>query len=116
MNLITGVYRDRSLILSDGSMLPVGPDLALEADAPLTIGVRPDDIAVVADHGDSVAARVLALEPTGAETLAMAELAGSPVTIVTKERLALRPGDPMRLRPVVSKQLYFDADGQRIAA
>ncbi len=115
MNLIPGTYRDRSLVLSDGSVLPVDPALVLERDAPLTIGLRPDHFAVVTDDHDSVAARVVALEATGAETLAMAELAGSMVTIVTKERLALKPGDPLRLRPVVTKQLYFDANGQRIA-
>ena len=116
MNLISGTYRDRSLVLTDGSVLPVEPVLGLEPGAPMTIGVRPDHVDVVSDGTAGVAARVVALEPTGAETLAMAELAGTTVTVVTKERLALKPGDPVRLRPVLNKQLYFDADGQRIAA
>ena len=120
MNLITGVYRERSLVLSDGSTLAVDSALVLSADAPLTIGVRPDHVDVVTgdcgDGDEGLAARVVALEPTGSETLMMAELAGDVVTVVTKQRLALNPGDPVRLRPVMARQLYFDASGQRIAA
>ena len=114
MNLITGVYRDHAIELADGSVLPVDPALAAEAGDAVTIGVRPDHIGVVGDGSDGIAARIVALEPTGAETLAMAELAGMTITIVTKERLALKPGDPIRLRPMLDKQLYFDARGQRI--
>jgi multiple sugar transport system ATP-binding protein len=115
MNLFTGAYHQHSIVLPDGSALPVDPTLALEVGAPLTIGVRPDHVDVVSDGIAGVAARLLALEPTGAETLAMAECAGTTVTIVTKARLALKPGDPIRLRPALNKQLYFDAKGQRIA-
>ena len=84
--------------------------------ARLTIGVRPDHIDVVSADDDGVAARLVALEVTGAETAATAVLVDATVTIVMKERLALKPGDPIRLRPVLTRQLYFDADGQRISA
>jgi len=116
MNLIAGAWREGSLVLANGSVLPVDPALRFAPGAPLTVGVRPDDFEVVGDGGAGVSGRVLALEPTGSETLAMVELAGAPVTIVTKQRLALQPGDPICLRPVLEKQLYFDADGQRMAA
>jgi multiple sugar transport system ATP-binding protein len=116
MNLLTGSWRDGSLVLDDGAVLPVDPALAPGRDAKLTLGVRPDHIEVVTEGSQGVAARVLSLEPTGAETLVMAELAGAAITIVTRERLALRPGDPIRLRPVPARQLYFDAAGRRISA
>jgi len=116
MNLITGTYRDQAVELKDGSILPVDSALAAEAGDAITVGVRPDHIEVVGDGSDGIAARVVALEPTGAETLAVAELAGTIITIVTKERLALKPGNPIRLRPMLDKQLYFDARGQRIQA
>ena len=114
MNLITGTYADGKLMLADGTALPVDASLGLAPGAPLTIGIRPDHIHVVAE-GDGVAARVIALEPTGAETLAMAELAGVKLTIVTKQRLALLPGDPIRLLPSLADQLYFGADERRIS-
>lgn len=116
MNLITGTYRNQAIELNDGSILPVDPALAAEAGDAVTIGIRPDHIEVVGDGSHGIAARIVTLEPTGAETLAMAELAGTTITIVTKERLALKPGDPIRLRPMLDKQLYFDARGQRIQA
>ncbi|WP_428332340.1 ABC transporter ATP-binding protein [Novosphingobium sp.] len=116
MNLITGSWRDHALVLDDGSVLPVDPALVPEPGARLTVGVRPDHIDVVTDGEDGICARVLALEPTGAETVIMAELAGAAITIVTRVRLALGPGDPIRLRPVPGRQLYFDATGQRITA
>jgi multiple sugar transport system ATP-binding protein len=115
MNLITGSWREQALVLDDGSTLPVDPALGSLPGARLTLGVRPDHIDVITQGSDGVAGRVLSIEPTGAETLVMAELAGAAITIVTRERLALRPGDPIRLRPVPGRQLYFDAAGRRIA-
>lgn len=114
MNLITGHYADGWLVLGDGAVLPVDPALVLAHGADLTLGVRPDHVEVVTDAGAGVSARVIALEPTGAETLVMADLAGATVTLVTRERLTLLPGDPIHLRPVLDRQLYFGANGQRI--
>ena len=116
MNLITGQYRDRAIVLADGSVLPADPSVAIENGASLTIGVRPEHVAIVADESRGVAARLLGLEPTGTETVLMAEVAGVVVTVVTRERLALRPGDTIRLCPALDRQLYFDAAGQRLAA
>ncbi len=116
MNLIEGTHRANSMTLNDGSALSVDPALALDEGAAMTIGIRPDHIDVVGEGGNGVVARIVALEPTGAETLVMAELAGSPVTVVTKERLSSKPGDPIWLRPVPGRQLYFDAGGRRVAA
>ena len=119
MNLLGGTYLGGgALVMADGAVLPVDPGLPLAAGASLTIGARPDQLDVVGDEdgGTGLAARVLTLEPTGAETLALVEVAGTPVTVVTKARLALSPGDPLRLRPVLASQLYFDADGRRITA
>jgi multiple sugar transport system ATP-binding protein len=116
MNLIPGRRTDASLTLANGALLPIGPTLAAREGEPLTIGVRPDHIEVVTTGGTGVEARLVALEPTGAETLIMADLAGTPLTVVTKERLALKPGDAIHLRPMAGRQLYFDADGQRVAA
>ncbi len=115
MNLIAGIYRERTLVTADGSSMPAAPSATVAAGVPLTIGVRPEHIEIV-DGDDGIAARLIALEPTGAETLIMAEMAGVVVTVLTKERVADKPGDCVRLRPILGKQLYFDADGQRIAA
>ena len=119
MNLLTGVLRGGSVVMEDSTKLPVGAALPVPEGAQLTIGIRPEAIDVVTDVvtdlGDGIAGTLIALEPTGAETVVVAEIAGVAVTVVTKERVALRPGDPIRLRPVLARQLYFDADGRRLA-
>lgn len=121
MNLLPGVFRGHTCVMGNRTTLPVCPSIALSEGARLTIGVRPEHIEVIADDGDSdtedgIPAKLIALEPTGAETVIMADVAGTNVTVVTKERIALLPGDRVRLKPLTSKQLYFDADGQRLTA
>ena len=111
MNLLSGVYRDGCVVLGDRTALPVSPVVAVPEGTRLTIGVRPEHIDVA---DDGVSAKLIALEPTGAETVMVAEVAGTPVTVVTRERVALFPGDAIRLRPVQARQLYFDADGKRL--
>ena len=115
MNLLTGVYRNEGVVLGNRVALPVAPAIALPEGTKLTIGIRPEHIDVVTDGNDGIPAKLIALEPTGAETVIMADVAGTPVTVVTKARVALLPGDPIRLAPAQAQQLYFDADGRRIA-
>ena len=116
MNLLPGVYRDGTVVMGNRAILPVCASLAVAEGARVTVGVRPEHIEVLTDGEDGIDARLIALEPTGAETVIMADIAGTTITVVTRERIALAPGDPIRLRPVVTKQIHFNADGQRIAA
>jgi multiple sugar transport system ATP-binding protein len=111
MNLLTGVVRDGGVVLGEDVVVPVDPATAAPEGAPLTIGIRPEQIQIA---DDGVPATVTALEPTGAETVMVAEVAGTPVTVVTRERVALRPGDPVRLRMLPAHQLAFDAEGRRL--
>jgi multiple sugar transport system ATP-binding protein len=91
--------------------MAVDPRLTPAQGSRVTIGIRPDHFDVASD---GLAARLISLESTGAETLAMADLAGTVITIVTRERIAAKPGDPIHLYPMLHKQLYFDNAGQRI--
>jgi len=112
MNLIAGTYRDRTVVLADGSAIAVDPRLTPPDGTRVTIGIRPDHFDVATD---GLSARVISLESTGAETLVMADLAGTVITIVTRARIGLKPGEPIHLYPLVHKQLYFDTAGLRIA-
>ena len=114
MNLLTGRYRGGAVVMADGTALPAWDVRPQPDDAPLTIGIRPEHLEVVTGD-EGIAARLIALEPTGAETMVMAELCGTVVTAVTTQRLSLRPGDPVRLRSRAGKQLYFDAAGAPVA-
>jgi multiple sugar transport system ATP-binding protein len=114
MNLLPGRVGAGEVVLADGATLPCPTSLPLASGAPLTIGVRPEHIEVVREGDAGVTGRCVALEPTGAETAILATWGGATVTVVTRERLALAPGDPIRLRPAPDRQLYFDAEGRRL--
>ena len=116
MNLIEGRCRDGCLAIAGDETTPLAADVRFEHDRPLTIGVRPEHIEIVAHDCDGISGRVVGIEPTGAETLALIDAAGGRLTVVTRERLQLQPGDPVRLRPVLARQHHFDADGLRIVA
>ena len=115
MNLLTGIYRAETLVMGNRTALPVAPAISLPQGTKLTIGVRPEHIDVVTDGGDGIDATLTALEPTGAETVMMADIAGTIVTVVTRARMSLQPGDAIRLRPDPARQLYFDGEGRRLA-
>jgi multiple sugar transport system ATP-binding protein len=55
------------------------------------------------------------VEPTGAETYVVARVAEREVTAVVRDRRALRPGEPIRLRPDPAMMHLFDKEtGRRI--
>ena len=114
MNLIEGSYRDGSIILADGGILPLDVNLGLDRDTRLTVGVRPEHLEIVAGDASGVEVKLIALEPTGAETMVIVELAGQPITLVTKERLSFRLGDALRVQSLPMKQHFFGADGCRV--
>lgn len=114
MNLLNGVYRDGVVVFGDRSVLPVAAGIAVPEGTRLTVGIRPEHIDVVDSGG--IDATLVAVEPTGAETVIAATFNGNQVTVVTRSRAALRPGDTICLRPATGQQLYFDADGRRLAA
>ena len=108
MNLMRGkiVAADvgRVLELEGGQRLLVRPSLAPARDVHL--GMRPEHISL----GDSgIAARVVVLEPTGAETQIVADVDGQRVTLVVKDRVEIKRGDLVHLVPDPARLLFFDA-------
>ena len=69
--------------------------------------MRPEHLEVTAaDHG--LRAEVQVLEPTGAETQIAARLGKQYVIAVSRERIDLRPGGTLGLRPMASQLHVFD--------
>jgi multiple sugar transport system ATP-binding protein len=97
--------------LADGSRIaaPSGNG----ASGALTLGVRPEHFAIAAD---GVPADVVVVEPTGADTQVYCKVAGSDVTVVSRERHVFKPGERIHLRPQAGKTYLFDtASGKRLA-
>jgi multiple sugar transport system ATP-binding protein len=80
----------------DAAALPAG-------DA--VLGFRPEHLRIV-EHG--VAARVVAVEPTGLDTILIIELDGHHITGIFRQRFALRPGDRIEVSVAPEHIHLFD--------
>ncbi|HVG04465.1 MAG TPA: sn-glycerol-3-phosphate ABC transporter ATP-binding protein UgpC [Burkholderiaceae bacterium] len=107
MNFLTGksVRANGSLAirLDDGTVLPARDAPAMDEGREVTLGVRPEHLAVAAD---GVAAKVVVVEPTGADTQVLATIAGHAVIAVDRERHTFRPGTSIGLKP--TRTFLFD--------
>jgi multiple sugar transport system ATP-binding protein len=102
--------------LDGGEVIPFAP-LHLVSGTRLTLGVRPEHLRVQPPDGpDGLPAQLRVVEPTGSETLMVAQTRNGPVTILARERIAAQAGDAVRLLPDPDQVHWFDAAGQRIEA
>ncbi|UYN98951.1 MAG: sn-glycerol-3-phosphate ABC transporter ATP-binding protein UgpC [Devosia sp.] len=107
MNFLEGASADGGFVLNQG---PVLETLRPPAGA-TTCGIRPEHFERTADGLDC---EVAVVEPTGSETLVIARTRGQQITAVFKDRLDVRPGDRIGLRPDPAKLHFFDAEGRRM--
>ena len=116
INLYPGFFRngDRSVFETDGGMLipleraPAGPDKRRGV-----LGIRPEHVAI--DPEGAVGLAVTVTEPTGSETFILGRSEGETMRCLFRERVALKPGDTVRLRLDSNRILFFDeATGRRI--
>jgi multiple sugar transport system ATP-binding protein len=117
MNMVEGVLKQhdgRAWVEALGRQWPAHP-LAGAADGQAVhYGVRPSDI-VPATSGGGVAAQVIVVEPTGAETELLVEVAGKQLIAVIHGRTAAQPGDAVFLGiDGASAHLFSAADGKRL--
>ena len=71
---------------------------------------------MLSDSG-GIPARVVVIEPTGAETLVLCRHGDTPLAAVFRERHAFEPGLTINLLPDPQRAHLFDAaTGQRLAA
>jgi multiple sugar transport system ATP-binding protein len=121
MNLLKGriqadapsIFRTESGVAMPLSLRPGTADPGEE----LIYGIRPEQF-VIADDGTP--AKVVVVEPTGAETQVVARIEGARigeenVNMLFRERIAVRPGDAIRfaLRSA-SEHLFSAATGRRL--
>ena len=116
MNFLDGrIVRDEGawLELGDGGgrlRIPQNETLAEGRD--VTLGIRPEHLRA-GDGG--VEAEIVVVEQTGAEVQVFAKLGRQNVLAALRERLLLRPGDPVSLMPDPNQIHLFDqATGQRL--
>jgi multiple sugar transport system ATP-binding protein len=112
MNFLPAKLRragDRAEVeLADGARVPVPRDAAGEDGLPVIFGTRPEHLSL-AGAESGLAAEVVVVEPTGADTQVFAKIGGTDVTAVFRERHEFRAGEPIRLAPDHERTHLFDA-------
>src|SRR5690606_1191994 len=111
MNLLRGklVGGDSGLTFEheSGQALPLGGVLdGVSPGAAVDLGVRPEHFAI----GESgFEAKVVVVEPTGAETQIVADIGTQRVTAIARDRVAIARGDTIHLVPDRARVRCFDA-------
>jgi multiple sugar transport system ATP-binding protein len=97
-------------------LLPLPAETSVRDGQKVVWGVRPEHLDLAGPTGGGIVeAAVDVVEPTGADTMIVASLAGEPITIVTDERVAYGRGTALRLAPQLDRIHLFDpATGARI--
>jgi multiple sugar transport system ATP-binding protein len=75
------------------------------------VGIRPEHLAIASD---GLAAEVVVVEPTGADTQIFCKVNGVDITAVVRERHEFRPGEAVHLKPQLT-YLFDPASGARLA-
>ena len=92
---------------SSGQTMALGKTAAMTAPGTeIDLGIRPEHFAL-SDKG--FAARVVVVEPTGAETQVVADIGDERVTAVVKDRVSIGRGDMVFLAPDLPRVHRFDA-------
>jgi multiple sugar transport system ATP-binding protein len=113
MNLLEGVVEGDVLSIRDGLTLPLVPPGPCGPH--VTLGVRPEHLRVLPQHETAgLPAQVRTVEPTGSETVLVAQMAGHPLTVLVRERLPVRPGEQVRLLPDPRHVHWFDSSGRSL--
>ena len=117
MNLLPGTLQGGMVTLAGGARLPV--PVHADAVGPCQLGVRPEHLEPAADG--PLALQVQQLERTGASTFVHGLLAGpagstTALCVESRDTLAVRPGELLRLRPLPGRLHVFGADGLRLQA
>jgi multiple sugar transport system ATP-binding protein len=112
MNLLPATVAGGGEVEVGGTRLAAPEVAGLAPGTAVTYGVRPEHLDL-ADTG--LAARVAVVEPTGSETHLVLHMEGRDLVAVLRDRLAIRPGDTVRLAPRAGLHHVFDAtSGVRI--
>jgi multiple sugar transport system ATP-binding protein len=110
MNVIAGTLRvsgTATEVEAAGTRWPVPPQVGGREGQAVHYGIRPGDIHL-APNGHGIAARVIVVEPTGAETELLLQVDALQLVVVIHGRTAARPDDTVYLAIDAEKAHVFD--------
>jgi multiple sugar transport system ATP-binding protein len=111
MNVLKGVVQGQS-VQADGAAWPMGNRTGVKDGQSVHYGIRPTDIAL-SSQGQGVEAKVVVVEPTGAETELLVQVGQSQLTVVLHGRTAVQPGDTVYLSVDTDKVHLFDGQSEQ---
>jgi len=110
MNLIDGTLIEGgkpALRLDDGSVLPLAEAPQRASGRKIIFGIRPEHIAIDTERG--APADILAVEPTGSETHAIAAVGKQQLSCVFRTRISIAPGEKISLSFAQGPNHFFDS-------
>jgi multiple sugar transport system ATP-binding protein len=117
MNVMAGTLRagdGGTWIEAEGQRWPAGAMTQARDGLAVNYGVRPGDISV-STSGGGIPAKVIVVEPTGAETELLLEVGKAQLVVVLHGRTAVQPDDIVSLDIPAGKAHVFDgATGNRL--
>ena len=117
MNVFQGTLRRdgaRAWVEGADRQWPVGVLANAKDGQAVHYGIRPGDIQI-GPAGQGIAAKVIVVEPTGAETELLLEVGGTQMIVVLHGRTAAQPDDMVGLQiDAASVHLFDQANGQRL--
>jgi multiple sugar transport system ATP-binding protein len=97
----------------DGTRLPCDGNHRGEDGQEVIYSFRPEHL-IAGAAGEGVPAKILVIEPTGADTHVYCEFCATQICAVFGERLANRPGETLWLQPKVDYVHLFDAASGKV--
>jgi multiple sugar transport system ATP-binding protein len=112
MNVLQGTLRGDG-VEALGARWPLPPGVGTSSEGKAVhYGIRPTDMALA---GSGIPARVVVVEPTGAETELLLDVGGQQLVLVMHGRTEARPDDTVYLAVEAAKAHVFDGkSGQRL--
>ena len=112
MNLIEGTYEAGQIRLANGVTVPVSARAGLAAGGAVTLGIRPEHVAIV--DGEGIPATIDLIEPTGFGIIIHAMVDGIDIKLFTQDRSVMNAGKDIRIGFPEARLHLFGADGQRL--
>jgi multiple sugar transport system ATP-binding protein len=117
MNVFEGKLRttgDKPVVEALGVNWPVEHVTQGEDSQAVSYGIRPGDISIM-ESGQGIPAKVIVVEPTGAETELLLEVGGTRIVTVMHGRTDAKPDDMVQLHINAGKSHIFEAQtGKRL--
>lgn len=111
MNILPGCITEHGVRIANTFEIPLRTHLPIGTN--VHYGIRPEDISLTGNK--IVPAKIKVLEPTGAETHITLDLAGTEITVVSKQRINAQIGDMLDISLEGQRShLFNDQTGQRL--